>query len=195
MKHALELLKATALGGFLFLVPIAAAGLVLAKAFQFMKRLAEPFSGWLEAHSGGILLGDLLAAAALLLVCLAAGLVARSPYGKRLGEWLESVLVSIVPGYGFVKGFTDSMSESDTAARAFKPVVARFDDNAQLAFEVERDAGGNVVVYLPGAPNPWSGSVVFMSAERVAPLKMSMPEATKHLRQLGRGVAALGAAR
>jgi len=195
MKKLVELLEATALGGLLFLVPIAAAGLVLAKAFQVMRRVAQPFAGWLEAHSFGIVAGDLVAAAALLAICLVAGLVARSPLGRRLRDRLESLLFAFVPGYGFVKGYTDSMNQSDSAARSFKPVVARFDDSAQLAFEVERGADGTVVVYLPGAPNPWSGSVVFLSAERVGPLELSMPEAVKRLRQLGHGAAALAAAR
>ena len=37
------------------------------------------------------------------------------------------------------------------------PVLITLDDYEQMAFEVERTAGGKVVVYLPGAPNSWSG--------------------------------------
>jgi len=95
-----------------------------------------------------------------------------------------------VPGYGFVKGFTDSIAQSDEESRGFKPVVARFDDNAQIAFEVERTPSGQVVLYLPGAPNPWGGSVVYVGADRVEPLDMSMPEAIRNIQHLGRGSAA-----
>ena len=49
-------------------------------------------------------------------------------------------------------------------------------------------------MYLPGAPNPWSGSVVFVSAERVTKLALSVTEALKMLRTLGRGSEAIAAA-
>ena len=43
------------------------------------------------------------------------------------------------------------------------------------------------MVYLPGAPNPWSGSVVYVTADRVERLDMSVSEAVKNIRTLGRG--------
>jgi uncharacterized membrane protein len=67
------------------------------------------------------------------------------------------------------------------------PVLVTLDDYKQIAFEVERTAGGNVVVYLPGAPNPWSGSVVYVSEDRVEPLDMQPQDAIKNIRVLGRG--------
>ena len=78
------------------------------------------------------------------------------------------------------------MSGSDEESQSFTPVLARFDDNAMIAFEVERTPSGDVVVYLPGAPNPWSGSVAYMSPDRVEPLELSMPQAIQNIRHLGR---------
>ena len=43
------------------------------------------------------------------------------------------------------------------------------------------------MVYLPGAPNPWSGSVVYVTPDRVVRLGMSMSEAVKNIRTQGRG--------
>jgi uncharacterized membrane protein len=71
------------------------------------------------------------------------------------------------------------------------PVLARFDDFCQLAFETGRTPGGTV--YLPGAPNPWSGCLVFVDAERVRKLPASATEALKVIRALGRGSEALAA--
>ncbi|MDG2307483.1 MAG: hypothetical protein P8R42_23090 [Candidatus Binatia bacterium] len=92
-----------------------------------------------------------------------------------------------LPGYTFVKGFADSMAKSDEMAESFVPVLVKFDDYAQTVFEVERTKTGNAVVYLPGAPNPWSGSVVYVTADRVERLDMSVSEAVKNIRTLGRG--------
>ena len=54
--------------------------------------------------------------------------------------------------------------------------------------------GGNVVVFLPGAPNPWSGSVVYVSEDRVEPLDMLPQDAIKNIRVLGRGSAKITSA-
>jgi len=71
-------------------------------------------------------------------------------------------------------------------------VIVKFDDNAQIAFEIERTERGNVVVYLPGSPNPWSGSVGYFEEDRVERLEMSVPDAINNIRHLGRGSAKYG---
>lgn len=56
-----------------------------------------------------------------------------------------------------------------------------------MAFETERLSNGKAAIYLPGAPNPWSGSVVFVSNDRVKPLSILLPEALHNIRTLGKG--------
>jgi uncharacterized membrane protein len=51
---------------------------------------------------------------------------------------------------------------------SLRTVRVSFDDHPVLAVEVERVANGRVPVFLPSAPDPWSGSVVSVSHERVA---------------------------
>ena len=83
----------------------------------------------------------------------------------------------------------DSFVDAENTAEGLIPVVAHFDDNAQLALEIERTSSGNVVLYLPGAPNPWSGSVISMPERRVERLNMKTHEAIKMIRLLGKGSA------
>ena len=87
---------------------------------------------------------------------------------------------------------TDGFKQSEEQSRDFVPVIARFDDNAQIAFEVERTGHDEVVVYLPGCPDPWSGSVVYMKPDRIEPLPMSVSEAVRTIRTLGRGSSKVG---
>jgi uncharacterized membrane protein len=44
-----------------------------------------------------------------------------------------------------------------------------------------------VAVYLPGAPNPWSGTVVYVTQERVKHLPMSVSEVVRNIWMLGKG--------
>jgi hypothetical protein len=97
------------------------------------------------------------------------------------------------PGYAFVKSLAENMQHGQELATSFVPVLVRFDDFWQVAFETDRSPGGIVALYLPGAPNPWSGTVVFVVAEHVRKLQVPVTEALKMIRALGRDSAALTA--
>jgi len=193
MKRLFQLIKTTIIGGLIFLVPIIIVVAILGKAFELMILVAKPLDAWIPADStGGIALANFLAVLAIMLCCLIAGFIAKGSFAKRILNSLESKLLLVLPGYSFVKGMTDGMKSSEEASKSFVPVVAQFDDNAQLGFEIERTEKGNVVVYLPGSPNPWSGSVVYVNADRVERLDMTVPDAINNIRHLGRGSAKYG---
>ena len=192
MKSFSQFIKTTILGGLIFLVPLFVVTIVLAKAHEFMAKIAEPFSALIPLDTiGGVAIANILAILAILLCCLIVGMLAKGDTAKRLLKSTEEKLL-VIPAYAFVKGVTDSLISSEEAAKAFVPVIVKFDDNAQMAFEIERSEGGNVVIYLPGSPNPWSGSVVYFKEDRVERLDMTVPEAINNIRHLGRGSAELG---
>jgi uncharacterized membrane protein len=187
----MNFLKTTVIGGLVFMVPVVILVFILGKAFGIMRAVAAPLKVYVPTGSiGGIAVANLLVILAIVLVCFIAGLIARSAMAKRMYRSLDSTLLAI-PGYAFIKGFTDSMSSTEEAAKTLLPVLVQFDDNAQIAFEVER-TGDNVVVYLPGAPNPWSGSVAYFNVERVKRLEMSMSQAVKNIQKIGRGSVGYG---
>ena len=192
MKSFSQFIKTTILGGLIFLVPLVVVTVVLAKAHEVMSKVAKPFSALIPLDTvGGVAIANLLAILAILLCCLIVGMLAKGDTAKRLLKSTEDKLL-VIPAYAFVKGVTDSLISSEEAAKAFVPVIVKFDDNAQMAFEIERSEGGNVVIYLPGSPNPWSGSVVYFKEDRVERLDMTVPEAINNIRHLGRGSAKLG---
>jgi uncharacterized membrane protein len=187
MKNFTQFIKTTMLGGLIFLVPLVVVTVVLAKAHEVMAKVAKPFSALIPLDTvGGVAIANLLAILAILLCCLIAGMIAKGDAAKRLLKSTEEKLL-VIPAYSFIKGVTDSLISSEEAAKAFVPVVVKFDDNAQMAFEIERSEGGNVVIYLPGSPNPWSGSVVYFKEDRVEQLDMTVTEAINSIRHLGRG--------
>jgi len=187
----MNFIKTTVIGGLVFMVPVVIFVFIMGKAIRIMRVVAVPLKAYIPTgYIGGIAVVNLLVMLAIVLVCFIAGLVARSAVAKRMYRSLDATLLAI-PGYAFIKGFTDSMSNTDEAAKSLLPVLVRFDDNAQIAFEVER-TGDNVVVYLPGAPNLWSGSVAYFNVERVKRLEMSVLQAVKNLQRIGRGSAGYG---
>jgi uncharacterized membrane protein len=187
MNSKFQFLSTTVIGGIVFLVPIIVCIVILGKAFEIMRKLAVPLARALPIDSvAGLVIADLIAVVVIVIVCFIAGLVAKTALAAQLVTWLESNLLSRISVYTFIKGMTDSVTgleESDS----LKPVLARYDDNWQVAFEVERIDGEYVAIYVPGAPNPWSGGVIIMSADRIQPLDIPMNVAIRNVRSLGQG--------
>jgi uncharacterized membrane protein len=70
-------------------------------------------------------------------------------------------------------------------------VLAQIEDAWQIAFLVERLEGGHMAVFVPGAPNPLSGSVYFMTQDRIKAVDIPASVAMKCLRRVGAGSNAL----
>jgi uncharacterized membrane protein len=188
MRKRLGFIKTTVVGGFVFLIPAAIVVVVLGKVIGTLKILAQALSSFfgIESLVGGFVV-ELLAIAATVLVCFVMGLLAKRASAKRLREKLDTTLLNSFPGYAFIKGFAENLRQAEELAGSFQPVLVRLDDYTQVAFETHRDSAGKVAVYLPGAPNPWSGTVVYVSHERVEPLAMTLTEALRNIRTLGKG--------
>jgi uncharacterized membrane protein len=188
MKRQLDFIKTTVIGGFVFLIPAVIVAVVLGKLIGGLKTFAKALSPifGIESSLGGFAL-DIVAFAVTVLICFAAGLLARRAAAKRVREKLDKSLLNFIPGYAFIKGFADNLRQTEEISASFVPIMVRFDDYIQMAFETERLPNGKVAVYLPGAPNPWSGSVVFVSNDRIKPLSISLPDALRNIRTLGKG--------
>ena len=63
----------------------------------------------------------------------------------------------------------------------------RFDDSWQVGFVLAQLDTGEIGVFVPDAPNPHSGSVLFMSPDRVTRTDVSTQETLKCLKRLGGG--------
>src|SRR6516164_188003 len=188
MKRQLEFIKTTAIGGFVLLIPAVIVVIALGKLIGGLQTIAKALSSVLgiKTEFGGLLL-NIVAFAVIILLCFAAGLLAKRAAAKRVRERLDRSLLNFIPGYAFIKGFADNLRQTEEISSSFVPVMVRFDDYFQIGFETEQLPNGKVAIYLPGAPNPWSGSVVFVSNDRIKPLSISLPEALRNIRTLGKG--------
>jgi uncharacterized membrane protein len=179
-------IKTTIIGGLIFLVPLVVLAAVFGKAFKVMMLVATPLEKLIPVEAvAGVALLDLLAILIMVLCCLLAGLAARSAWGRSIQGRIDALLLELIPSYSWIRGMTGSLSDEEVET-VLKPVLARFDDQSQIAFEVER-AGGMVALYVPGAPDTRSGSVTFVTEDRVQPLEAEFLAVVKSLKKLGRG--------
>ena len=183
-----QFIKTTVIGGIIFLVPIVIFVAVIGKGLEFTNKLAQPLLNAFAVDSAGdLLFAHLLAVAILVVICFVAGLLGRTAVANTLVKALEANVLSKIPAYQLMKTKTQSMLSPDDIAD-MAPVVVRFDDSWQIAFEIERlESKDCVAVFLPSAPDPWSGSVCVVTADRVKPLDLTLPIAATIAKRLGRG--------
>jgi uncharacterized membrane protein len=63
----------------------------------------------------------------------------------------------------------------------------------QFGVQTEALSNGLVSIFVPGAPNPHSGSVFFFSTDTVRPAGIKLAAGLNCLRRCGAGASALGA--
>jgi uncharacterized membrane protein len=190
MKSKRSAFSTTALGGLVFLVPFVIVIVIGGKALAVMRTIAQPIAAQLGVdHIGAVAVIDMLAIVLLVGVCYLAGLLATRGRSQRLQQTFDRVLLELFPRYTFIKSMTESLGV-ETVEKTLKTVLVNFDDQSQIAFEVERQDRW-VVVYLPGSPDPWSGAVSLVKPERVQHIDADFKTAVKCMRLAGRGTTSL----
>ena len=193
MRTIAQFVRTTILGGVFFLAPIVVLIVILAKAFDYAKRglnaVVVHIPGVSELSVGA---ATALSIVTIALVCLLAGLLAHTVIAQRLVNALESSLLSKIPGYDYLK--QESASALGVAEIGELPVVfVPMEGGWQLGVQTEALSDGLVSIFVPGAPNPHSGSVFFFSADTVRPAGIKMAAGLNCLRRCGAGASALGA--
>jgi uncharacterized membrane protein len=187
MKVFSGFFKATVVGGLLFMVPLILMVVVLQKGMGLVRRIVVPLAKQFPDHKFlGIGMTTILSVVVIVLLSFLFGLAARTAAGKRVREWLEYTVMGKVPGYALLKGVIQGATglENEDDARV---ALVRIEDAWQIGFVVEIHSDGHRTVYMPGVPNPASGTVFYMTEDRIRPLDMKMGEAVKMIRHLGVG--------
>ena len=187
MRGIVDVLKSTVVGGVLFLLPLIVMIVIVEKAVQLATRVFAPLAPMLgERPILGVSAATLGSLIALLLLCLVAGVVARTVVAQKLVDRLESSILGRIPVYGILKSTAEGIAglESD---ESMKPVVVRLDDNLVIGLMTAEEEGNDLIaVYLPGAPTPFSGSVIYVGRDRVSPIEATTVETFAAMKAIGR---------
>jgi uncharacterized membrane protein len=193
MLALLRLLKATLVGGILFLLPIGITLVVFGKLLAISMHASQIMHDRLFPGYDSTIVPLVIAIGVLVLIALLAGLFARTPLGRSLFIKLEGAVLARLPIYTILRQMLVDMADSaDRLAGQgeLKVVRVRFDDLTQIGFVVDRIPGEGIIVYLPGAPSALSGTVVLVEAERVTETALEPKQVMASMRRLGAGIAA-----
>lgn len=187
MKSIFKIIKATFLGGILFLAPLVVLLVILEKGYGIIQKVTLPLVNNLpRVHVLGIALQELVGILIILLICFLAGLLARTTKAKILIQKLEDGILSFVPGYSFMKSMNENIMGIESK-EDLKVILVPTDAGWQFAFLIEQIDDNNFTVFVPDAPNPWSGSVVFVEKKDIKEIEMTQKQALACIRKLGFG--------
>jgi uncharacterized membrane protein len=187
MQAIKKFVKATVAGGIVFLVPIALILVVLKQAMQFANKLAQPIS----EHFGlgtvaGIGAATIIAALILVFISFIAGIIADTSIGKRIMQWFENSILGGLPQYQMIKSMAEGFSQVQNAT-GVKPALINIEDAWQIGYLLEELKNDWVVAFLPQAPTPMSGNVMYLPKNRVRLLNIPMIQAMSIVKRLGVG--------
>jgi uncharacterized membrane protein len=182
-------LKATIAGGLLFLLPLILVVLLFSHAMRIAGKVAHPISEFLTLDKVVGPAGEEgLAVLMLVLISVAAGLLARTALGHNLMRWSENSFLGGLPQYRLVKSVAEGLAQIEDA-EDLKPALVNIEDGWQIGYVLETLQKDWVAVFLPQAPTPMSGNVMYLPAERVRMLSITMVEAMSIVKRMGIGSA------
>ena len=184
-----ELFKTTIIGGASFLLPVALVIFILSYALRLVRRIAEPILHSLHLdHLAGAGIGTVtvLSVVVLVLISFAAGIVARTAYGRRITRWSENSFLGRFPHYQIIKSMAEGLAHIENTS-GLKPALINIEDAWQIGYLLEQLENDWVVVFLPQAPTPMSGNVMYIPANRVRPLDITMVQAMSIVKAIGVG--------
>ncbi len=189
MRTFNEFLKTTIVGGLLFLVPVVLLLMILGQAMGLVGKFAAPIAARFPVHEiAGVAFASVVAALVLLLIAFLAGLVARTDTGRAAVRWFEESLLGGLPQYRMMKTMADGLAQVEDAS-GIRPALVSIEGGWQIGYVLEEMRADWTAVFLPQAPTPMAGNVMYMPSDRVRPLDMPIGEAMLLVKRMGVGSA------
>ena len=85
-----------------------------------------------------------------------------------------------------MKSMAEGLAQFENAS-GIKPALISIEGGWQMGYLLEPLENGWLSVFLPQAPTPMSGNVMYLPADRVRPLGITMVEAMSIIKRIGVG--------
>ena len=183
MKQRLVFVGSSLLAGFLIVVPIYLAVLLLLKVMKSVVMLVRPVALLLpESVPAEMLLSLIL----VLVICFVIGILVRTRIGKIIRERMETTLFERIPGYALIRSLTQQLAGS-SHEKVWKPAFFESDEGLLPAFIIEEFDDGRYTVFVPSIPTPLAGAVYVLDRKRVHPLDVPFTDALRAISKWGSG--------
>lgn len=182
MKKSLRFIAKAILGGFLVIVPIYLAVLLLLKAMRTIGVLVRPLTKLMPEYLPA---EGLLSLLLVLLICFLIGLAILTPSGRAARERVEKSFFERIPGYALFKSLTQQIA-ADSREKVWKPALVEIEEALVPAFIIEELKEG-YTVFVPSVPTPLAGAIYILDRKRVHLLDVPFTQAIKVVSRWGSG--------
>jgi len=183
MKQGFMFVARSLLTGFLIVVPIYLAILLLLKAMKSVVSLVQPIARLLPESLPAETLLSLLF---VLVFCLLVGLIVHTRIGAAVRERMETTLFERIPGYALIRSLTQQLAGS-SQEKVWKPAFVEIEEGLVPAFIIEEFDDGRYTVFVPSIPTPLAGAVYILDRKRVHPLDVPFTDALRTISKWGSG--------
>ena len=185
MKTLTDFLRMTLVGGLLVVLPLWVSVLLLVKAIKSALVVLHPLAKLLPQT---LVHPNVVAFGLLVLICFAVGLLIRTRFGQRFGDWLEKHLLGRIPGFSIVHGMIRQLAGAKDE-QSFQPALVELEEALVPAFIIEKHADGQFTVFVSSSPTPMAGAIYILQPERVHPVDMPLRKAMVCVTKWGSGAA------
>ncbi len=189
MKHFIEFVKTTVIGGLLLLFPLFGCIYVIVRLAGTLTDFINPLLSFLPQDRWmGVALADIGSVVILLLWCFVVGLLIKTSIGSALGLRITQLL-NRIPGFKMFSRVARVMFDKEDASGT--PVVVHRGHTKQLGFLIEENSAEELTVYFPSAPSLFSGEILIVKAEMVERLNVPAGDVARVITTFGAGTRAL----
>lgn len=192
MRRFRTFIHTSLLGGIVVILPVAIMFLVFRWIFHVVKGLIGPFVRVLGPlfeleTKTQTALAHFVVLAIIVATCFLVGVAVRTRLGGMAYRSLEQRLVRVAPGYSIVKETISQLLGSKHMP--FSEVALLHLGNGMMltVFIAETHSDGSHSVFVPTPPNPATGQVLHVPAERVEVVKIPMEKALRSIIGFGLG--------
>lgn len=170
MKPKLAIIRNNLLVGVAVMLPITIILVFLHWLYATTTEWIRPLTEFVVAKSGlGPWLADFIVIALIAIVLFLMGLVVRTRIGGFLLGLVEQGLFKNIPGYKLVKETVGQFVATDRPSPFSKVALVHLfgDEVSTTAFVTAEHDNGFLTVFVPTGPNPTSGLMFHVPANRV----------------------------
>ena len=189
MQKLRAFVATTTIGGITVVLPAVLLIMIFRGLFGWASGMIRPLTGILVARAplqGA--LADLVILSLILLVCFLVGLIVRTKVGRYLQENLEEHILNVAPGYRIIRETVMQLIGRKKSPFSTVALVRLYNNEALMtAFVTDDHEGEWYSVFIPTGPNPTTGYIVHLPAERVFPIPVRVDTAIRSVIACGAG--------
>lgn len=176
------------IGGLVVILPVLIFWYVINLIVSFLGNLLEPLASLFPLVTNYPNTAKIIAFFIVIVFCFILGLFVRTTFGNDFFNWLEDVVFKKLPFYTTIKETVKQFVGTDNTPFSKVVLVKPYGGAAKmLGFVTAILEDGTYTVFVPTAPNPTSGFVIFVQEKDVEHLNITVEEAMRTNIGLGRG--------